>query len=328
MSDPFRRIVAVLLSLAVAPTLFAQPADQRPLEFVRDGRWIGAGISYGEYRDGQSPGGDAPTLEHIREDLHLIQGHWNLIRMYGTRNAEKALRVIREDKLPIYVMLGAWIDPETTPKDEEANRSEVDNVIRLANAYPDIVIAINVGNETQVDWSWHRSPPELLIGYLREVRAGTKVPVTTADDYNFWNKPESEAVAAECDFIGLHAYAMWNGQTLVEALDWTRAQVEDIQARHPNHQIVHCETGWATTRMTTGEQGRLIKGTAGEREQELFYRAYRDWATEIRLGHFYFVAFDENWKGGPDPDEVEKHWGLFNEDRTPKKAIARPTRRE
>ena len=31
-----------------------------------------------------------------------------------------------------------------------------------------------------------------------------------------------------------------------------------------------------------------------------------------------FEAFDEKWKGGEHPNEVEKHWGLIKSDRTPK----------
>ena len=34
-----------------------------------------------------------------------------------------------------------------------------------------------------------------------------------------------------------------------------------------------------------------------------------------------FEAFDENWKGGPSPEETEKHWGLFRADRTPKLVV-------
>jgi hypothetical protein len=31
-----------------------------------------------------------------------------------------------------------------------------------------------------------------------------------------------------------------------------------------------------------------------------------------------FEAFDEPWKGSPDPMEPEKHWGLFTVERHPK----------
>ena len=71
-----------------------------------------------------------------------------------------------------------------------------------------------------------------------------------------------------------------------------------------------------------GEQARLIKGAAGEAEQAQFYEALRHWAADRRQATFWFEAFDENWKGGPHPDEVEKHWGLFRADRTPKAAVA------
>ena len=31
-----------------------------------------------------------------------------------------------------------------------------------------------------------------------------------------------------------------------------------------------------------------------------------------------FEAFDEPWKGGNNPLEAEKNWGIFKVDRTPK----------
>jgi len=36
---------------------------------------------------------------------------------------------------------------------------------------------------------------------------------------------------------------------------------------------------------------------------------------------FFFEAFDEAWKSLPDPNELEKHGGLFQTDRTPKIAM-------
>ena len=43
------------------------------------------------------------------------------------------------------------------------------------------------------------------------------------------------------------------------------------------------------------------------------------WATETGTTVFFFEAFDEPWKGDPNnPLGAEKHWGLWNVDRTPK----------
>ena len=80
----------------------------------------------------------------------------------------------------------------------------------------------DLGNETQVHWSAHRSPLDSLLAHVRRMRAKVDVPVTVADDYNFWNKPESHALADELDFIVLHAHPMWNSILADDALDWTR----------------------------------------------------------------------------------------------------------
>ncbi|GJM18263.1 MAG: hypothetical protein DHS20C14_04760 [Phycisphaeraceae bacterium] len=321
----------LLLGLAAAGGACDEPVhnaniERRPLEIAPEGNWSGRGICYGPYRDGQHPDtGPEPTREQVREDLHILDGRFDLIRMYGAGDAAgRALDVIEADGLGLKVMLGAWIGTESgeaIDPGRDANEEQVAGVIALAKAHPGTVWAINVGNETQVYWSGHKIARERLIGYIRAVRDATDVPVTTCDDFNFWNKPESEAVAGEVDFMGLHVYAMWNGQRLADAMTWTRAQIDDVAGRHPGLPIVHAEGGWATTVHTEGQQAELIKGEPGETQQELYYRAYTSWAHEVERPYFYFSAFDENWKGGDHPDEVEKHWGLWNADRSPKLAV-------
>lgn len=310
------------------------PLESRPFEPFMDGRWIGNAIAYGPHRDGQAPGGPDPSRAELLEDLRLIARHWNLIRVYGTLGpAPDILALIREERLPIRVVLGVWLDPEerrdssgvvleTFPEARRANGAQVEAGIRLARAYEDVVIAVCAGNETQVFWSAHRFAPEQLIRDIRTLRAGVRQPVTTADDYNFWNRPESRAVAAEVDFITLHAHPLWNGKMLAEALEWTAATVASIRAVHPERAVVLGEVGWATRVHDEGEQARLIRGEAGEAGQRTFHRKVTAWAESTRTVTFFFEAFDENWKGGAHPNEVEKHWGLFRADRSPKPAMA------
>lgn len=281
------------------------------------------GIAYGPHRAGQSPDGAQPSDAELAEDLEILAAHWSMIRVYGASDTtERILDRIRERRLPLRVMLGAWVGAEDAPSDREANEHEISRAIRLANAYPDVVGAVCVGNETQVFWSDHRVPSARLVELLRRVRHEVAQPVTTADDYNFWNRPESEAVAREVDFLVLHAYAMWNRQTLDDAVAWTAQQVDAIRAAHPALVVVLGETGWASAMHPSGDAARQIIGAAGEAEQASFHRRFTEWAARIELPYFFFEAFDEPWKGGPHPDEVEKHWGLFRLDRTPKPALA------
>jgi exo-beta-1,3-glucanase (GH17 family) len=124
------------------------------------------------------------------------------------------------------------------------------------------------------------------------------------------------------DMSVMHAHPLWNGLQLEDALVWTKGVVAEVQSVHPDHLIVLGETGWATKRHTVGEQATLMKGQLGEDQQKSFYDAVNAWTEGERFPVFFFEAFDENWKGGEHPDEVEKHWGLYRADRTPKKAMA------
>lgn len=316
--------VALLLASCqrVPPT--PAPADapaaieRRPFRPTKAGEPLYDGVSYGPFREGQAPGGPLPTAEQIREDLELLAPRFGMIRVYSSQEpTETILRVLDESGLDIQVLVGVWI----APHDEAANAVEIEEAVRLANAYPERVLAVSVGNESQVAWSAHRSDRDALIAAIRSVRERVEQPVTTADDYNFWNKPEARAVAAEVDFLCLHAYAMWNQQSLDDAVAWTATTYESIQALYPRLPIALCETGWATALNPEGDEVQYIKAPAGPDEQARFYAETTAWARAEAVPFFYFEAFDEPWKGSDDPREVEKHWGLYDVDRRPKAAL-------
>ncbi len=298
---------------------------KRPFEPMLDGKWIGNGISYGAYRDGEGPGKGVTSKENILEDLTILAERWNLIRLYGSdAQSLNILEVIEENDLPIRVMQGIWLDAH---KSAEENAEQVRLAIEYANRFSDIIIAVNVGNEILVDWSYHRLDDiDLVVEKIREVRGSIQQPVTVADDYNFWNKPQAKQVADELDFICLHAYAFWNDKTLDIGMEWTEEIYNDIQSRHPDHTIAYCETGWPTSRVyDDGSYEGGLTGKAGEAEQEVFFDQYDPWVNENKVISFYFTSFDEQWKGGFDGenpmDKAEKHWGLYFSDRTPKQAM-------
>ena len=340
----FRRSLLLLVSVAICliPTLSGRPSgftahelttpvDQesiRKFDPYMGEKWVGNAIAYGPFRDGQAPGGEGPSDEQILADLKIIAKHWNMIRMYGSEWAEPVLRLIKREKLPIKVLVGAWLRTEvTTGQDGKdvidvdaiaANVRQVNGAIRVARQYPELVSGISVGNEIRVFWSDHKVHPDRLIGYIKAVRAETAVPVTVADDFNFWNKQESQAVARELDFIVLHVHALWAGCPIENAMPWTERIYKEISEAHPTKAVVIGEAGWATRKHTEGEQAKLIKGDPNEKNQERYWHELRAWAAENKVTTYWFEAFDENWKGGPHPDEVEKHWGVFNADRSPK----------
>ncbi|MFT7580945.1 MAG: exo-beta-1,3-glucanase (GH17 family) [Myxococcota bacterium] len=301
-----------------APVAASARTPRRDFPLTVDGKPLLNGISYGPFRKGQKPGGPNPTRAQIVEDLKIIAERWQMIRVYDALEpTETIVKAVRDEAIPLKVMLGVWLDR----KDPGVNAHRVREAIRIANTYPDQIIAVSVGNESQVYWSGHRIPAAALLGPLKEVRAAISQPVTTADDYNFWNRPESQRVAEHVDFLLLHAYAMWNKQPLNHAVGWTGGVVDAIQGHHPDLTIVIGETGWATELNPEGEERKYIKAPTGEAEQARFFKDLTSYLTTRGIPYFYFSAFDEPWKGSADPREVEKHWGLYNVDRTPKRAL-------
>ncbi|GAP37261.1 glycosyl hydrolase family 17 protein [Piscinibacter sakaiensis] len=287
-------------------------------------------ICYSGYREGQDPGRRLyPSVEQIREDLHILSRHWRLLRLYDcSLHAERVLQVIREDGLPLRVLLGAHLAAEvnnpgcpwgghhaveTLAANRRENDAEVERLVALAGRHRDEVFAVAVGNEATVDWTDHRVPVERMIEQVRRVKAAVAQPVTVCENYVPW-RDSLDALAAELDFISLHTYPVWEYKPIDEALDYTRANVASVTARHPGLPIAITEAGWCTA-----SNGRGMHAEHAVPElQAIYCRALMGWAREAGLPCFVFEAFDEPWKGSDDPLEPEKHWGLFTVDRRPK----------
>ena len=301
--------------------------DHRPMPGYMNPSIYPYGISYSAYRDGESPGHSLTSKEHILQDLKIISERYRFIRLYGAEEqAKNILEVIKSHQLPLYVMQGAWLDGNSA---DEQNEQQIASLIELSNQYPDIIFAVNVGNEVLVDWSAHRfDKVEKVLSYVKRVRQAINQPVTVSDDYNFWNKPLARLLANRVDFICLHAYAFWNNQSITDAMAWTKKTYQSIVNLYPDKQIAFCETGWPTSRIYNdgSYEGGLI-GVASEENQRSFYKAYNQWVLDQGILSFYFSSFDENWKGGFDGinpmQKAEKHWGIYSVRRQPKAALAR-----
>jgi exo-beta-1,3-glucanase (GH17 family) len=219
------------------------------------------------------------------------------------------------------VMVGWWLEPEPDAAAQQRNEDEVARALELARAHPDVVGALSVGNEVLVDWSTHQVPLDRVIYFVRKVRAATSLPVTVADNYACW-LGTCGVLAPEVDFIVIHSYPLWERFDIDmedgadrAALDHTIANYDVVHERHPDVPVVIGEAGWASQVQANAQ---VLYGAGSEAKQKVYYEQLAAWAEQQHVLTFVFEAFDENWKGGPSPDETEKHWGLFRADRTPK----------
>lgn len=287
-------------------------------------------ICYSGYREGQSPLDHIyPSYEQVKEDLLLLTQNWSFIRLYDcSQHAETTLKVIRDEGLPLRVMLGidlaaelsnpncpwgADYSAETLAANRHRNKANVERLITLANRHPDIIFSVSIGNEASVEWTDHLVPVKSLVAYARRVKKHLSQPVTFCDNYVPW-LTKLDPLVAELDFLSVHTYPVWEYRTIEDALDYSKENYYAVVEKHPDKPVVITEAGWPTR-----SNGRGIEPhNASEALQATYYEQLMAWTTAEKILTFVFEAFDEPWKGSPHPDEPEKHWGLFFVDRTPK----------
>lgn len=347
---PFRRIprrpplgftLALVGLLGAART--ALPSQDGGTPFQQKASDLVAGehvaLAYSGFREGQHPdrgdGAANPSRAEILEDLRLVEGHGvSLIRLYDSgENSAQVLKVIAEENVPMRALLGCWLRAEVSnhercawlnapiPTTElQANRlenaAEIGRAIALAHAHPNVVHAVNVGNEALVEWNDHMVHLESVIAYVRTVKAAIHQPVTVADNWAWWTTDEGQRLASEVDFLGVHSYPVWEGQAVKGGLTGTIRDVTSVRSAIPNRPIAILEAGWASTGNEFGER-------ASEAHQARYVTELLSWCQKTNTTAFLFEAFDEPWKGDPaNPAGAEKHWGLWNVDRTPKAAAS------
>lgn len=293
----------------------------------------GRAVCYSGYRAGQSPRtGVYPTQAQIREDLGIIAGRgFRYIRMYdATDYARSVCEVIRRDGLPLRLMLGpglvnevnntgcAWDSTVYTPEQlagrARHNDGRIDELCKIAADYDDVVFCVSVGNENTPDWGENTVPEARLVDFAERLRSRTGKPVTFNEGAREWRRLRT--LAAHMDIICIHSYPLWYGNTVDEALAANRRDYGEIRALYPDKPVWFSEAGWTTR--ASGRNAPMRPEQACEENQARYYGDFWGWVDSERILSFVFEAFDEPWKGGDDPDEAEKHWGLFRADRTPK----------
>lgn len=299
---------------------------------------ISRAICYSGFRSGQHPdrgeGAKNPSYQEVLEDLNILSrdSNFKLIRVYDSGdNSETVLKAISENKINLKVMLGIWLNAElsnhetcawltepipeaTLSNNKTLNQQEIKRGIKLANDYPDIIVAVNVGNEALVDWNDHKVSTDSIIGYVKQVKEAVTQPVTVAENYKWWADHGKE-LAEAVDFVAVHTYPVWEGKDIDEGMSFTLENLNEVRNTLPDCKMVISEAGWASVGSEFGERG-------SEEKQLRYYNELMAWAAKMNITTFFFEAFDEDWKG--DPNNMmgaEKHWGIFNTDRKAKKVM-------
>lgn len=283
-------------------------------------------ICYSGYRNGQSPITQTyPSDTEVLEDLVLLSKHFDYIRMYDiSKHAESVLRVITEHHLPLKVMLGVepkgeisnpncpWggvYSEEELLHHKSMNIEQLDQIASLANRYKSIVLGISIGNENTAHWHPNKMSPATLCEHAGYLKSKTDLPITFCEGAHEWRAQGIE-LAKIVDFISIHVYPLWQGVPYAEAVELTIDEYHKTKSTFPNTPVIFTEFGW-----TTSANEQMDPTQTTEDYQKAYLDRMIDWSKKNQVTMFIFEAFDEPWKGGTDPLEAEKHWGIYKVDR-------------
>lgn len=293
-------------------------------------------VNYSPYR---SANRDTETVTEARilEDLLLLKdAGFGLIRLFDASDAvaKKTLAVIQKYDLPIKVMLGMYVAPALS---ESVNMAELNRGIDLAKAHPETIVALSVGNEKLVYWSFSPMEVNTVARYIRHVRSAVTQPVTTNDNWAFFAATGAQGnkkpypVLNEIDFVAMHSYPLLDTIHNPKVWDWKKVNVPEAQRAaammdaaldslkseyravrenldaqgYQRLPILIGETGWKAA----PAGGELMR--ASPVNQKMYFESVEAWKAQgggpVNVVHF--EAFDEPWKKGDDK------WGLFTVDR-------------
>ncbi len=265
--------------------------------------------SYTPFDKDQSPYDQPFTLrpERMDADLALLATRFECIRTYSMYGLEAMPALARKHGLKL--MIGAWVSSDLI-----ATKKEVELLIAAANANPDVVTSVIVGNEALLR---KEVTAAQLVKLIQTVKSQIKQPVTYADVWEFWlQHPE---IAPAVDFLTIHLLPYWEDDP--SGIDQALQHVGDVRQtfghRFPDKDILIGETGWPS-------QGRQRETAVPSRvNQAKFMRGFVAMA-EANGWHYNLIeAFDQPWKR-INEGAVGGYWGLFDADRQEKGILAGP----
>lgn len=262
-----------------------------------------ASASYTPSREGLDPRlGQFPSPADIDDDLRLLTRRVRSVRTYSVDGVQAEIPALAA-RHGLTVSLGAWLGGDLL-----LNEWELRRVIRVANAWPDVVRRVVVGNEVLLRGDL---PPALLIQALQRVRAAVRQPVTYADVWELWRKhPE---VLEAVDEVTIHVLPYWEDRPVAAegAGAHVREVIREVRARLGATPLWLGEVGWPTAGR---QRGPAVPGVA---EQARVVRDALAAAAGEGVEANVVEAVDQPWKADLE-GTVGARWGVLDAHRRSK----------
>lgn len=264
-------------------------------------------VSYAPYREAGETPYDPRTFvtpQRIDADLRVLSRRFDCVRTYSQGQGLDAVPAIAA-RYGMKVLMGIWIG-----RDAQANAHEIALGTATANAHPDALRGVVVGNEVLLRGE---QTSAAMAGYLHEVRVAVPaaVPVTYADVWEFWLRHRE--LAASVDFVTIHVLPYWEDQPVPpeRAVRHVARVYAQVRAAFPGKPVMIGETGWPSA-------GRPRRSASASVVNEARYlRGFLRYADTVKLPYNVIEAFDQPWKRVQE-GTAGGYWGIFDAQARPK----------
>jgi exo-beta-1,3-glucanase (GH17 family) len=257
------------------------------------------GLNFSPYMNGQDPGLHTQIPEQqIVDRLAVIKDYTLHVRSFGLTDGLERIPAVAKS-LGLKTAVNAWLGPETTDAQRQANLLQLDRLVAAANR-GEVDIAI-VGSEVLERGDLPAARLIEHMNYVR-VRIPSTIPVTTADTHN--KLLENPAVIAAGSIVMPNYYPYWFGIPLSAAIATVDGWHAQIVAAANGREVIVSESGWPSAGNTRGSAVPSAENAAA------YFNAFVGWARTRGVKYFYFEAFDEAWKAAHEGPQGA-HWGLW-----------------
>jgi exo-beta-1,3-glucanase (GH17 family) len=243
----------------------------------------------------------------IDQDLKLLSTISHCVRTYSVGQGMDYVPEAAA-KLGLKVYLGAWIG--WTDAD---NIKEIKLATAKANAYPETVKSLIIGNEVLLRGEQNA---DAMQTYFTLAKSLSNIPITYADVWEYWVKHQN--LAQYIDFQTVHILPYWenNPVAVEDAVQHAEAVMLKMQETFAKPTIIG-ETGWPSV----GRQRNESKPSLVN--QARYVRAFLDKANEKQWQYNIIEAIDQPWKRNSE-GTVGGYWGLISADLIPKFSLTEP----
>jgi len=295
-----------------APVCARHPGSATALERLGQAMGQGRFIAYQPtsltVHNGRSSRADSAS---IRADLTALRPRFDSLITYGALNGAEAIPDIANGLGFRALIIGIW-----NPFDE----AEVAAALAAARRFPTLVVGLSVGNETV--FAKRRTASELTLR-LDALRArAPATPLATTEPFHIFNAETARGLLGEVDFLLANVHPVFQPwfRTAPDAnaAKFVVSVVRDLAERFCGAILVK-ETGVPTAPAAAGFSAA---------RQASFYRELRQaFPPSATRAFAYFAAFDAPWRvadeqASPGIHPEEAYWGLYDEARVPKRAVA------